>query len=163
MAPNPRYLQLLADIATSYTDFIDATSAWDYFHDAWTQVTFEPSPSHLKRLSEATLTVLTHETGKSREQLVAEAAILHANTNAGYAGADNPDPWANFRLAQVFGVTPYVGVLVRLSDKYVRLKNLRHSPSNERIGESVIDTLRDAMAYALIGICLWEEEEHATA
>lgn len=91
-------------------------------------------------------------------ELLETAKDLHINKNAGYAGADNPDPWANFRMSEAFGVNAVDGCLVRLSDKYIRVSNLRRQPSNERVGESIIDTLRDLSAYALIAVCLLEEE-----
>jgi hypothetical protein len=83
---------------------------------------------------------------------------LHIRKNAGYAGADNPDPWANFRMSEAFGVSPFRGALVRLSDKYIRITNLVKDPNNDKVGESIVDTLSDLSAYGKIAICLWEEE-----
>lgn len=91
-------------------------------------------------------------------ELLEEAKDLHIRKNAGYAGADNPDPWANFRMSEAFGVEAWRGALVRMTDKYIRIQNLIKDPSNDRVGESVIDTLRDLSAYALITVCLLEEE-----
>jgi hypothetical protein len=90
------------------------------------------------------------------------AEELHIAKNAGYAGADNPDPWANFRMATIFGSTPFQGCMIRLGDKYIRTVNLRANPTNERVGESIFETLRDLGAYALIGVCLLEEERQET-
>lgn len=92
-------------------------------------------------------------------ELLEEAKSLHIRKNAGYAGADNPDPWANFRMAEGFGISPLEGCLVRLSDKYIRVQNLMRNPANDQVGESIKDTLFDLSAYALIAICLLEEEE----
>lgn len=92
-------------------------------------------------------------------QLLEDAAKLHEDKNAGYAGADNPDPWANFRMSEAFGVSPLKGCLVRMSDKYIRVSNLMKDPTNERVGEAITDTLRDLAAYALIAVCLYEEEQ----
>jgi len=91
-------------------------------------------------------------------ELLDQAKELHIAKNAGYAGADNPDPWANFRMSTAFGVEPWRGALVRMTDKYIRVQNLLKDPTNDRVGESVIDTLRDLSAYALIAVCLLEEE-----
>ena len=82
--------------------------------------------------------------------------VLHRNKNAGYAG-DSPDPWANFRMSEAFGVPAYKGCLVRMSDKYIRVTNLVKNPDNDKVGENIIDTLFDLAAYALIAICLLEE------
>lgn len=84
---------------------------------------------------------------------------LHVRKNAGYAGGAE-DAWANFRMAQAFGVSAFKGCLIRLSDKYIRTSNLVKNPANERVGENIKDTLMDLAAYALIAICLLEEEEN---
>lgn len=83
---------------------------------------------------------------------------LHQKKSAGYAGADNSDAWANFRLSQNFGVSPFLGCVVRMSDKYIRVTNLLKNPKNEQVGESIKDTLMDLASYALIAICLLEEK-----
>lgn len=84
---------------------------------------------------------------------------LHVRKNAGYTG-DNPDPWANFRMAEAFGVTALQGCLVRMSDKYIRVSNLMKNPDFDQVGENVKDTLFDLAAYALIAVCLIEEQEN---
>lgn len=92
-------------------------------------------------------------------QLLKDMEQLHISKNAGYAGRDNPDAWANFRMCENFGVSAFKGCLVRLSDKYIRVTNLVKDPTNEMVHESVKDTLFDLAAYALIAICLIEEQE----
>jgi hypothetical protein len=91
-------------------------------------------------------------------KLLDDMRSLHVNKNAGYAGAGNTDPWANFRMSEAFGVAPFLGVLTRMSDKYIRITNLVKDPTNERVGESLDDTLMDLAAYALIAICLRREQ-----
>lgn len=54
-------------------------------------------------------------------ELLDEMKDLHIRKNAGYTG-DNPDPWANFRMAEMFGVSGVLGVLVRMSDKFIAWK-----------------------------------------
>lgn len=92
-------------------------------------------------------------------ELLKEMETLHIKKNAGYSGQDNPDAWANFRMAEQFGVSAFKGCLVRMSDKYIRITNLVRNPLNEQVGENIKDTLFDLAAYALISICLLEEEE----
>lgn len=92
-------------------------------------------------------------------QLLDDMKELHTRKNAGYAGADNPDAWANFRMSEAFGVSPFLGCLVRMSDKYIRVTNLVRNPNNEQVGENIKDTLFDLAAYALIAVCLLEEQE----
>jgi hypothetical protein len=84
---------------------------------------------------------------------------LHIKKNAGYAG-DNPDPWINFREAEGFGVSAFKGVLIRMSDKWIRIKSLIKNPTNDKVGESIKDTLFDLAAYALIAIAILEEKEN---
>lgn len=91
-------------------------------------------------------------------QLLTDAADLHVRKSAGYSGKDNPDAWANMREAARFGVTPLQGCMVRLSDKFIRAGNLMRDPANEQVGEALRDTLRDLAAYALIAVCLLDEE-----
>lgn len=98
-------------------------------------------------------------TDKRYIQLLEQMKELHAKKNAGYAGIDNPDAWANFRMSESFGVSAFLGCLVRLSDKYIRITNLVKNPDNEQVGETIKDTLFDLASYALIAICLLEEKK----
>lgn len=93
-------------------------------------------------------------------KLLDDAWDLHIRKNAGYAGADNPDPWANFRMAEDFGISAFEGCLVRMTDKYARIRSLRKNPDNDQVNESIRDTLQDLAAYALIAICLLDEEKN---
>lgn len=40
---------------------------------------------------------------------------------------------ANFRVSQAFGVSPFLGALVRMSDKYIRVTNLVKNPRTSRL------------------------------
>lgn len=98
--------------------------------------------------------------GRERfKQLLLEISDTFDRKNAGYAGEGNPDPWANFRAAEAFGIPVSTGVLVRLSDKFARLQSLTRNPGNDRVGESKRDTALDQAVYSLIYICILEEEE----
>lgn len=92
-------------------------------------------------------------------ELLEEQWQTHLVKAAGYSGTDEPDTWANFREAEAWGIRPLDGVFVRLGDKYRRVQNLRRNPANDQIsGESLRDTLMDLANYAMIGVCLLEEE-----
>lgn len=91
-------------------------------------------------------------------QLLDQMRDTHTRKSAGYAGAKNPDTFANFRLSEQFGVSAFLGCLIRLSDKYTRVANLVKDKDNEQVGEKIEDTLIDLASYALIAICLLEEE-----
>ena len=90
------------------------------------------------------------------EKLISEMVLLHKNKNAGYSG-DNPDTWANFRDSEEIGISAFMGCMIRLGDKRRRINNLLKNPDNNKVGESIKDTLADEAAYALIGICLYNE------
>ena len=92
-------------------------------------------------------------------ELIEDMKTMWINKNAGYAGADNPDPYANFRLSEWFGIPASKGVMIRMSDKFRRLSNLAKNPDNNKVGESMKDTLMDMAVYCIILICLLEEEE----
>lgn len=99
------------------------------------------------------------EPNKTRfQELIEKMQDIQRRKNAGYAGQDNPDPWANFRMAEMFGVSAFIGCLVRMSDKFIRIANLVKNPKNEQVNESITDTLLDLANYCLIAICLYEEE-----
>ena len=158
-----RYIELLADAATRAAVPIQATTAdlWKEFDSSWEYLAegnYDHAPA-LTYFATVSLALLSSLTGTPVPHLAARATELHVGKNAGYAGG-HKDPWANFRMATSFGVTPFDGVMVRLSDKYIRTQNLRRNPANEQVGESIADTLFDASAYALIARCI-QEESHA--
>lgn len=94
--------------------------------------------------------------------LLLEMVELHVKKNAGYSGADNPDPWANFRMASRIGLTAFQGCMTRWGDKIIRAENLMKSPTNEQVGENLRDTLMDLAAYSLIAVCLLDEDKNET-
>lgn len=91
-------------------------------------------------------------------ELLKEMEDTYKRKNDGYAGVDSPDPFRNFRFSEMFGVSPFVGCLVRMSDKFIRITNLVKNPDADKVGESILDTLKDLSVYALIAICLYEEK-----
>lgn len=91
-------------------------------------------------------------------RLVDEMRETHANKSAGYAGVDNPDPFANFRVCERIGIPAFLGAWIRKMDKVIRLQNIMRNPDNERIGEAHADTLIDDASYALIVRILFEED-----
>jgi len=93
----------------------------------------------------------------TREHIAHTMSDLHRRKNAGYAGLSS-DPWANFREATAFGISAYMGVLVRLSDKYQRYTNVSTNPALEQVNELINETLIDIASYALIAICLYNEQ-----
>lgn len=91
--------------------------------------------------------------------LLDKMKIMHIQKNAGYSGMDNPDAWANFRLSENFGVSPFIGCMIRMSDKFSRVQSLIKNTDNEQVGEKLSDTLLDMASYCLIAVCLLYEQE----
>jgi len=91
-------------------------------------------------------------------ELLDEMAATHEKKNAGYAGASD-DPLANFRISERLGIPASKGCLVRWSDKVERVFNLVDDPENDKVNESLKDTLLDLANYCLIALILIEEEE----
>lgn len=74
------------------------------------------------------------------------------------------DALANFKVTKDINVEPYIGALVRLSDKWERVKSLVYKMNTKGEGpavkdESVKDTLRDMVNYSAITLALYEEWE----
>ena len=89
--------------------------------------------------------------------LLDEIRDLHDRKNHDYA-ADN-DPLSNFRRCQALGISPLVGVLVRLGDKQARIEQIvsGKTPKNESLRDSLIDLA----VYALIDVLLLEDRDAA--
>lgn len=71
--------------------------------------------------------------------------------------SDEDDPFSNFRECEYIGVPAPVGVMVRLCDKFSRLKNFFRKGTLLVKDESVKDTLIDIMNYAAILYALIDE------
>ena len=89
------------------------------------------------------------------EILLVEMPALHLKKAAGYG--QKTDTWANFREAADLGVSPAKGVLVRMGDKWSRIKNLTRDPANEQLGEPLERELIDLASYAIIDVAIMRE------
>ena len=72
--------------------------------------------------------------------------------NNDYRGGVDDDPYHNFRGSEMLGVDPVVGVLLRMQDKFMRVKTFVEKGKLEVKSESVIDALVDIHNYNAI---LW--------
>ncbi len=86
-------------------------------------------------------------------ELLEEIATLHSRKNHDYA--KDGEPLSNFNRSRAFGVDPWRGVLVRMSDKWSRIEEL--SKGKVAKNESLRDSLIDLAVYALLDIILLEE------
>lgn len=87
---------------------------------------------------------------------------IHEAKNHDYAG-DGGDPYKNFRECEdiyVEGnpIPAWTGILVRIGDKWSRIKNLtKFEPAVK--GESIKDTLLDMANYSVLALIVLEELE----
>ena len=82
---------------------------------------------------------------------------LMRTKNADYtAGAG---PFANFECSKEFGVAPLTGLLLRLSDKFQRLKSFARTGALQVPQESVDDAFRDIIGYSYIALGMLNEQK----
>jgi hypothetical protein len=87
------------------------------------------------------------------DRMVAEASAIVRTKNADYG--TSKEPFSNFLGSELLaGVPVERGMLVRMSDKFIRIRNLLGRPA--ATDESVRDTLIDLANYALI-LAIWLE------
>ncbi len=102
-----------------------------------------------------------HRGHKRFYELLREMERIHDDRNSDYA--NDADPLRNFKACQRFGLTPFQGILTRMSDKVERIYNLqqkRASGASPATAEDrLVDSLMDLACYSLLGIVLLEEEE----
>jgi len=90
-------------------------------------------------------------------ELLDEMKKIHLAKDHDYAGEV---PFSNFYKSKSFGVEPWVGAMVRMSDKWSRLCNLA-TKEPAVVEESFDDTLIDLANYALICYILREDAKKA--
>lgn len=71
--------------------------------------------------------------------------LVRAKNHDYTVGSD--DPYANFRLAELEGISPEVGVMVRIQDKMQRIRSFIHTYELAVKEESVEDALNDVIGY----------------
>jgi hypothetical protein len=88
-------------------------------------------------------------------QILEEISRLYAMKNADYAG---DDPLSNLKECAVIGIKPWKGVLVRISDKYSRLRTFASKGELAVKTESIEDTFLDLATYSILGLILYRED-----
>lgn len=89
-------------------------------------------------------------------EILKDMADLHSRKNHDYAGTS--DPLKNLRACTRLDLKPFMGVLVRLQDKWSRLEEFVKSGKLMVKNESVKDTLMDNAVYSVLAIILYEEQ-----
>lgn len=88
-------------------------------------------------------------------QLLKELAELHERKTNDYSG---DIPLQDLRESKELGIEPWVGVLLRMTHKFGRLKQLAKGRKIMCKDEKIKDTLIDIASSALISIILYEEK-----
>ncbi len=97
---------------------------------------------------------MKHRSSKRFHELLDEMGVLHDKKSRDYGAVD--DPFSNVRQSASWGMPAWVGAMVRLNDKVVRLQAF--ATRGELANESAIDSMMDIAVYALIARVLYEEE-----
>ena len=84
--------------------------------------------------------------------LLDEIKELRAKKSHDYARTD--DQFSNLRACEVMGIPAWVGILIRMGDKFSRLQQL--TTREAKVKESIRDNLMDIAVYALLAIILYE-------
>lgn len=95
-----------------------------------------------------------HPNAERLHELLREAAELSDRKQRDYGTA--ADPFANVAAAGEWGIAPWVGAMVRLTDKVRRLQTFARRGTLEN--ESAVDSFMDIAVYALIARILFENE-----
>lgn len=69
--------------------------------------------------------------------------------NADYCGGSG-DPYANFRITEVFGIHPVMGVVIRITDKLQRIRAFVTNGELAVKTESFVDACDDIVNYAIL-------------
>ena len=87
--------------------------------------------------------------------LLAYVGELHDRKQADYGRTG--DPFANVKASAEFGISPWIGCMIRANDKMRRLQ--KFAISGVLQNETVYDSFLDLAVYALIAYLLYEEDE----
>lgn len=90
--------------------------------------------------------------------LLKDIGALHDQKQQDYGRGD--DPFANVRASLEWGIEPWVGALVRATDKVKRLQ--KAARGGNLVNESIEDSMMDLAVYALISLVLFRESNEVS-
>ena len=93
---------------------------------------------------------------RSQEQLMGKALDVMLKKRTDYSGSD--DPFRNLRSSEFVGVEPWRGTIVRIMDKFSRIRSIMDAGGSMKVDESIEDTLLDVINYTCILAGLIYEE-----
>ena len=97
------------------------------------------------------------DTGKNNpefQKVVDEILEMHRRKGADY-GTDE-DMFANVSASGQWGISPWIGAMMRANDKVVRLQSAAKGSTLKN--EGVEDSLLGIATYAVIALCLYRRE-----
>lgn len=86
---------------------------------------------------------------------------IMAAKNADYCGGSG-DPFANFRITEVFGIHPVMGIVIRITDKLQRIRAFVNNGEMAVKAESFGDACDDIINYAVLIKGMLKELEDST-
>lgn len=89
-------------------------------------------------------------------ETLADMQTLIKAKNADYT--NGAGPFANFEVASEFGVDPFQGLMLRISDKMQRVKSYCKQGDLQVKGEGVDDCFKDFIGYSLIALAMLNEK-----
>ena len=95
-----------------------------------------------------------HPNSARFHEILKELGDLHDRKQADYGKGG--DPFANVRSSNEWGVSSWVGAMIRLNDKVKRLQSF--AIKGVLANESAEDSFRDIAVYAAIALVLYEQE-----
>ena len=92
---------------------------------------------------------------------VLKAMEIHTAKNTDYSGGGGPDDdsLANFKGAVELGIDPGLGIILRMQDKFQRIKAFAKTGKLAVADEGVEDAMTDIANYAFLYLALKSESE----
>ena len=97
--------------------------------------------------------IFVHPKSERFYRILGELALLHIRKSRDYGTEE--DSFANIRGSKEWGVEPWVGAMIRATDKVLRLQ--KFAREGRLANEAVEDSFRDLAVYAVIALVLYEE------
>lgn len=100
-------------------------------------------------------TIAVHPQSFRFYELLGQMGLLHASKQMDYG--KEADPFANVRASEEWGMAPWVGAMVRISDKIRRLQMF--AQRGDLANESAEDSMLDIAVYQIIGLILYQDSQ----
>lgn len=93
------------------------------------------------------------------DEMTARCKAIMQQKNSDYTGGENAtDALANFKGADVLGIHPVMGLLLRIQDKMKRIQSFVADGKLRVTGETVVDACDDMLNYSVLAAALLQEE-----